>query len=85
MENTMINTATTLLDEGKKSLDTLLREKAYDEVMEKLQEEGINASDVKEEDIEALVAARVRDKMNGLKGFATGTAFALLLSSIIGF
>ena len=81
----MINTATTLLDEGKKSLDTLLREKAYDEVMDKLQEEGINVSDVKEEDLEALVAARVHDKMNGLKGFATGTAFTLLLSSIIGF
>ena len=81
----MINTATTLLDEGKKSLDILLRERAYEEVMEKLREEGINPADVKDEDIEALVAARVHDKMNGLKGFAKGTAFALLLSAIIGF
>lgn len=81
----MINTATTLLDEGKKSLDTLLREKAYEEVMEKLQDEGINAAEVKDEDIEALVAARVHDKMNGIKNFAAGTAFALLLTSIIGF
>ena len=81
----MVNTATTLLDEGKKSLDTLLREKAYEEVVEKLQEEGISVSDVRDEDIEALVAARVHDKMNGIKNFAAGTAFALLLSSIIGF
>ena len=80
-----MHTATTLLDEGKKSLDTLLREKAYEEVMEKLQEEGINAEDVREEDIEALVAARVHDKMNGIKNFAAGTAFALLLSAVIGF
>ena len=81
----MIHTATTLLDEGKKSLDTLLREKAYEEVMEKLQNEGVNAAEVKDEDIEALVAARVHDKMNGIKNFAAGTAFALLLTSIIGF
>lgn len=81
----MINSATTLLDEGKKSLDTLLREKAYAEVLEKLSQEGIDINDVADEDVEALVAAKVHDMMNGIKGFAMGGAFALLLSSIIGF
>lgn len=81
----MVETANTLFEEGKKSLQTLLREKAYEEVMEKLHLEGIDPKEVAADDIEALVAARVQDKMNGIKGFAVGGAFALLLSSIIGF
>jgi len=85
MEGTMINTATTLLDEGKKSLDTLLREKAYEDVIKKLTENGIAVEDVNDEDIEALVQAKVTDMMNGIKGFAAGTAFALLFTSIVGF
>ena len=85
MQNTIEHTATTLYEEGKKSLQTLLREKAYEEVMEKLFEEGIEPDNVHNDDIEALVAARVQDKMNGIKGFAIGGAFALLLSTVIGF
>ncbi len=85
MENTMMNTATTLLDEGKKSLDTLLREKAYAEVVERLTAEGIDVEDVNDADIEELVAARSKEMMGGIKNFAAGGAFALLLSSIIGF
>lgn len=80
----MINT-TTLLEEGKKSLDTLLREKAYNDVAEKLADEGIEITDVADADVEALVAAKVNDMENGIKGFAVGGAFTLLLSSIIGF
>ncbi len=76
---------TTLINEGKKSLNTLLREKAYTEVVEKLTQEGIVVEDVQDEDIEALVAAKVDDMMNGIKGFAAGTAFAILFSSIVGF
>ena len=81
----MIETASTLIDEGKKSLNTLLRERAYDEVMEKLKEEGIDPSAVAQEDIEALVAAKTEDMMSNIKGFAAGTAFALVLSAVIGF
>lgn len=81
----MINTATTLLDEGKKSLDTLLREKAYAEIVERLDAQGIDVDDVSDVDIEALVATRVNEMMGGIKNFAAGGAFALLLSSIIGF
>ena len=80
----MINT-TTLLDEGKKSLNTLLREKAYNEVVEKLSDEGIDIKNVADEDVEALVAARVDDMRNSIKGFAAGTAFALLFSAVVGF
>ena len=85
MESTLTHTATTLLDEGKKSLNVLLREKAYNEVVEKLENEGIDIKNVADEDVEALVAARVDDMMNGIKGFAAGTAFALLFSAVVGF
>lgn len=85
MGNTMIQKTTTLLDEGKKSLDTLLREKAYAEVVERLTSEGIDIEDVNDADVEALVATRTKEMMGGIKNFAAGGAFALLLSSIIGF
>ncbi len=80
----MIHTATTLLDEGKKSLDTLLREKAYDDIAEKLEENGIDIDKVTEADIEVLVAERVNEMRNGIKNFAMGGAVALLISSLIG-
>ncbi len=81
----MINTTTTLLDEGKKRLDTLLREKAYNDVAEKLSDAGIDITDVADTDIEALVAERAKEMKNGIKNFAAGGVFALLLSSVIGF
>lgn len=81
----MINTTSALLDEGKKSLDTLLRKKAYDEVVDKLLQEDIDINSVAVEDIETLVSASVRDKINGIKSFAVGGAFVALLSSVIGF
>ena len=80
----MIHTATTLLDEGKKSLDTLLREKAYDDIAEKLEENGIDIDKVTEADIEVLLAERVNEMRNGIKNFAVGGAVALLISSLIG-
>lgn len=85
MENTMINSAITLLDEGKKSLDTLLREKAYSDVAQKLLDAGIEIAKVSDTDVEALVAERAKEMKNGITSFAAGGAFALLLSSIIGF
>ena len=44
-----MGTVTTLIDEGKKSLDTLLREKAYDDIAEKLEENGIDIDKVTDE------------------------------------
>jgi len=84
MQSTFTQTAGTIFEEGKKSLNTLLRESAYAEIKENLKEHGVNIDDVTTEEVEALIAARVEEKMNGIKGFATGTILALLLSSIIG-
>ena len=80
----MISTTATLLDEGKKSLETLLREKAYDDIAEKLEENGIDIDKVTEADIEVLLAERVNEMRNGIKNFAVGGAVALLISSLIG-
>ncbi len=77
-------TLTTMLDKGKKSLDTLLREKAYSDISEKLEENGITIDDVSDTDIEVLVADRVKEMRSGLKSFAVGGAVALLISSMIG-
>ena len=77
-------TITTMLDKGKKSLETLLREKSYNDISEKLEENGICIDDVSDTDIEALVAERVKEMRSGLKSFAVGGAVALLISSIIG-
>ena len=84
MGSAVINTASALLSEGKKGLDTLLREKAYEEVKEKLEEAGITIDEVADTDIEALVATKVDEMMNGIKGFATGATLALLISAVIG-
>ena len=53
-----------LYDKSKKSLETILREKAYDEVKDALKEKGINIEDVSDEDIEVLVAEKVKLKEN---------------------
>ena len=80
----MLHTTATLLNEGKKSLEALLREKAYDDIAEKLEENGIDINEVSDTDIEALVAERVNEMRNGIKHFAVGGAVALLISSLIG-
>lgn len=81
----MQNTISSYINEGKKSLDTLLREKAYEEVMESLKAEGIDPSQVSDEDIEILVAEKTKDLTNTLKGVAIGSVGALILSSVLGF
>lgn len=81
----MKSTINTYIDEGKKSLDTLLREKAYEEVIASLQSEGIDPSTVSDEDIEALVADKSEEMKSTLKGVAIGSVGALILSSVLGF
>ena len=80
----MIDTTKKIYTDGKKSLETLLREKAYAEVEENLEDKGINIDDVSDEDIETMVAAKTKDMMNGIKGFGVGTAFVMAISLLTG-
>jgi hypothetical protein len=80
----MVDQAQKIYKDGKKSLETLLREKAYSEVKDSLDEKGINIDDVSDEDIENLVASKTQDMVNGIKGFGVGTAFALAISLLTG-
>lgn len=80
----MIDKAEKIYTDGKKSLESLLQEKAYAQVQESLEEKGININDVSDEDIENLVAAKAQDMMNGIKGFGVGTAFAIAVSLLTG-
>ena len=81
----MQNTISNYIDEGKKSLETLLREKAYEDVTSTLKAEGIDIAQVSEEDIETLVAEKTKDLTNTLKGVAIGSLGAVVLSAVLGF
>ena len=80
----MLQLTNNLYSEGKMSLELLLRKQAFKEVQDALEEKGIDINNVSDEDIEKLVAAKYQDKMTDIKGFAKGTVFTLVLSSIIG-
>jgi len=80
----MIEASTEIYKDSKKSLESLLRERAYKQVEEKLKKKGIDINVVVDSDIEALVAAKVSDMHNGIKGFGIGTAFAIAVSLITG-
>ena len=80
----MMESTKDILNEGKQSLESLLREKAYSNVTESLKKKDIDINDVSDEDIETLVAAKIQDMMNGIKGFGVGTAFALAISLFTG-
>ena len=80
----MVNQAEKIYKDGKQSLEALLREKAYANVKESLEDKGIDINSVSDEDIETLVAAKTQDMMNGMKGFGVGTAFAFAASVLTG-
>lgn len=80
----MVEKAEEMYNNGKKSLESLLREKAYSEVKKALESKGINIDTVSDVDIESLVAAKAKDMENTLKGFGVGTAFAMAISLITG-
>lgn len=80
----MLDKAQDIYEDGKKSLESLLREKAYKDVQDTLEEKGIDINDVSDEDVESLVAAKVEDTIKGLKGFGVGTAFAFVVSMMTG-
>lgn len=79
-----MNKAEQTYKDTKKSLETLLREKAYSEVQKSLKDQGVDIENVSDEDIESLVAAKINDMKNNLKGFGAGAAFTLALSLFIG-
>jgi len=80
----MVEETKKVYEQTKKSLDSLLREKAYSEVKEVLQSKGIDINDVSDTDIESLVAAKVEDMITAIKGFGVGAAFTITLSFLIG-
>ena len=80
----MLNQAEKIYNNGKKSLESLLREKAYSEVQENLENRGIDIENVSDKDIENLVAAKTKDMTNSIKGFGVGTAFAMAISLLTG-
>ena len=73
----------TNFSEGKKSLDELLRRKAFEDVAKNLEEKGIDINEIDQSDLEELIAAKASDMKNGLKGFAAGGAFVALLELIV--
>ena len=80
----MIEATENVYKQTKKSLDSLLREKAYIEVVNLLQSEGIDIEEVSDVDLESLIAAKVNDMKKSIKGFGAGAAFAIALSLLIG-
>ncbi|GEM_PF-2797112 len=80
----MIDATKELYSDGKKSLESILHEKAYSDVQEILEEKGIDINSVSDEDIEHLVAAKTQDMMNSIKGFGVGTALAIAVSVLTG-
>ncbi len=80
----MLQDAVDMIDEGKKSLRALLRERAYEDVAKKLESEGIDIERVSDEDMEMLVQAKADDTYNVIKGVAYGTAFSIAFSMLFG-
>ena len=80
----MIKQSKKIYADGKKSLESLLREKAYSEVKEALHKKGVDINDISDEDIETLVASKTKEMISGIKGFSVGSAFAIVLSLITG-
>jgi hypothetical protein len=76
IENTYIN--------GKKSLETLLREKAYSNVKKNLEDKEIDINEVSDEDMESLVGSKVQDMKSGIKGFSIGAVLTAAISLVIG-
>ena len=80
----MIERAENIYNDSKQSLESLLRKKSFSEVTEELEYRGIDINDVSDIDIESLVAAKVEDMMQGIKGFGKGAAFAIVISLLTG-
>ena len=80
----MVDQAQKIYKDSKKSLESLLREKAYSDVKKNLEGKDIDIDSVSDEDFENLVAAKTQDMLSGIKGFGVGTAVAVAISLITG-
>ncbi len=80
----MVDQAEKILKDGKKSIETLLREKAYSEVKKALKDKDIDIESVSDEDIENLVAAKAKDMQSILKGFSIGAFTTISIPLILG-
>ena len=80
----MVETVENIYDSSKKSLDSLLREKAYKDVQETLKEKGIDIHSVSDEDVESLVASKIEDMTNEIKGLGKGLVFSIALFLLTG-
>ena len=80
----MVDATKKVYSNGKKSLDSLLREKAYSGVQDSLKEKDIDIDDVSDEDIENLVATKVEDMKNEITGLGKGIAFTIALFLLTG-
>ena len=78
---------TTIIDQtlskGKKSLDEILRNKAFEDIAQYLKDQGIDINGIADSDLEELIAAKVTDMNSQLKGFAAGSAFIILLEALL--
>ena len=80
----MIGAVEKVYDKGKKSLESLLREKAYTRVLDRLKEKGIDIHDISDEDVESLVASKIEDMENEIKGLGKGVALSIVLFLLTG-
>lgn len=71
------------IDSGKRSLDSILKEKAFKQVEEYLKSNDIDINTIDEQDLEALVDAKTKDMKNTLKGIAIGGTFMAIVESLI--
>jgi hypothetical protein len=67
----------------KESLDSVLRKKALEDVVKYLEQRGIDIDSIDDKDLEELVAGKVKDMNNNLKGFAVGGAFMYVLEGVL--
>jgi len=71
------------MNSGKKSLESVLREKAFEQVEEYLKNNNIDIKTIDEQDLEVLVDAKTKEMQSTLKGVAIGGAFMALVETLI--
>jgi hypothetical protein len=72
------------INKGKKSLETLLKEKAIKDVSQELLDQGIDPNEVDDEDFEVLVAEKAHELESNLKAMGIGGALGFATSLFIG-